>query len=178
MNNYLIYFFMGISLSMDAFSVALSLGNINIKNNIIKYLSITIGLFHFIMPNIGYLLTNLIKKNIIINTNIITASIFFFLSFIMFKSIKEEITIPKISIISIFLIALSVSIDSLSVGIALSLQYENILLASTIFSLTSTTITYLGAILGEKISNYTHNKAQIISPIILILIALKYLINS
>ena len=36
MNSYLIYFFIGLSLSMDAFSVALSLGNISIDKKIIE----------------------------------------------------------------------------------------------------------------------------------------------
>ena len=178
MNSYLIYFFIGLSLSMDAFSVALSLGNISIDKKIIKTLSITIGLFHFIMPNLGYLLTNLIKKNIFINTNIISASIFFFLAIIMFKNIKENIKISSLSIITIFLISLSVSLDSFSVGIALSLQNENIIIASSIFSIVSATITQLGGNLGETISASSNNKVQLISPIILILIAIKYLISA
>ena len=96
----------------------------------------------------------------------------------MFKNIKENIKITSLSIITIFLISLSVSLDSFSVGIALSLQYENIIIASSIFSIVSATITNLGGYLGETINHSSNNKVQLISPIILILIALKYLISA
>ena len=50
----LIYFFTGIGLSMDAFSLSLSLGTTNPEKNIILKTALIVGLFHFIMPILGY----------------------------------------------------------------------------------------------------------------------------
>ena len=49
----LIYFFTGIGLSMDAFSLSLSLGTTNPKKSIILKTALIVGLFHFIMPLLG-----------------------------------------------------------------------------------------------------------------------------
>ena len=43
----------GISLSMDAFSLSLAYGTLNIKNRNINLLTLIVGLYHFFMPLIG-----------------------------------------------------------------------------------------------------------------------------
>ena len=74
----LIYFFMGIGLSMDAFSLSLSLGTTNpSKKNIIKT-SLTVSIFHFIMPILGYLL-GFYLKNTIPKVNYLTFILFIIL---------------------------------------------------------------------------------------------------
>lgn len=171
----LIYFFMGIGLSMDAFSLSLSLGTTNPNKNSIIKTSITIGIFHFFMPIIGYIIG--LYFNTKINTpNILTAIIFIILSYEIYRNRNKEEN-SLLTNINILLISLSVSIDSLSVGIALGLNNEFIYLASIIFSIISSLFTYIGLILGKKLNSKYKTISTYIGIILLLIVALKYLIN-
>ena len=57
----LIYFFIGISLSMDAFTLSLSIGTTSPKKKNQLLLSILIGSFHFFMPIIGNKIGNIFQ---------------------------------------------------------------------------------------------------------------------
>ena len=59
-----------ISLSMDAFSLALAYGTLNLNKKDIYKLSLTVGVYHFIMPLLGLFLGSIILKYIN-NPNII-----------------------------------------------------------------------------------------------------------
>ena len=67
---------------------------------------------------------------------------------------------------------LSVSIDSLTVGIGLKAITNNYLLSSTIFSICSFMFTYLGLILGNIIENRVGSYSKLLGGIILIIIAI------
>ena len=109
MSQSLIYFFIGIGLSLDAFSLSLALGTNNISKNKKIVLIITIGLCHLSMPLLGSVFGQFISTKIITNTNIISSIIFFYLSF----ELKPNTTKKKYShlnLITIFLIAFTLSI--------------------------------------------------------------------
>ena len=171
----LIYFFMGIGLSMDAFSLSLSIGTTNpSKRNIIKT-SIIVGIFHFIMPIIGYIL-GLYLNTKIGKVNYLSSILFLILAIETYINRNEEER-SILTNINILLIAISVSIDSLTVGLALGLNNELIYHASTIFSIVSSIFTYLGLTLGKRLINKYKKLSNYIGIIILILLSLKYLIN-
>ena len=166
-------FIIALSLSMDAFSLSLAYGTQNIENKTKYTIAIVVGLFHFFMPLIGNLLGNIILSVIKINPNIIVSIILTFIGITMcFK--KEENVDPIKNIIEIFLFALAVSLDSFSVGIGIKAITNNVLLSSSIFSLTAGIITYLGIILGNEISKKVGFLAPIIGGISLIIIGLMY----
>ena len=171
----LIYFFTGIGLSMDAFSLSLSLGTTNpSKRNIIKT-ALIVGLFHFIMPLLGYFIGNSFKYKIP-NINILTFILFIILSIEMYKT-KDEEKSSILNNITILLIAFSVSIDSFTVGIAFGLNNEYILISSIIFSIISSIFTYLGLTLGKRIKNKYKKLSTYLGIILLLIVAFKYLIN-
>ena len=171
----LIYFFMGIGLSMDAFSLSLSIGTTNpSKRNIIKT-SLIVGIFHFIMPIIGYIL-GLYLNTKIGKVNYLSSILFLILAIETYINRNEEER-SILTNINILLIAISVSIDSLTVGLALGLNNELIYHASTIFSIVSSIFTYLGLTLGKRLINKYKKLSNYIGIIILILLSLKYLIN-
>ena len=171
----LIYFFIGIGLSMDTFSLSLSIGTTNPNNRSIVKTSITVGFFHFFMPIIGYII-GLYFNTKINNTNILTSIIFILLAIEIYRN-RNEKEKSILTIINILLIALSVSLDSFSVGIALGLNNELIYIASTIFSIISSIFTYLGLTLGKKLNSKYKNISTYIGIILLLIVALKYLIN-
>lgn len=171
----LIYFFTGIGLSMDAFSLSLSLGTTNPNNKTIIKTSLIVGLFHFFMPLLGYFIGYSFQYRIP-SINIITFILFVILSIEMYKT-KDEEKPTILNNITILLIAFTVSIDSFTVGIAFGLNNELITISSLIFSIISSLFTYLGLTLGKKLK-YKYNKLSTYLGIILLLIvAFKYLLN-
>ena len=176
MNNILIYFVMAIGLSMDAFSLALAYGTTKIPINKKVLLSITVGIFHFFMPKLGALIGTELLLNYIAKANYLVGIIFLILAIEMLLSRKEEKTGSITNMISIILFSFTVSIDSFSVGIALSLTTTDINSPCIIFALISTLFTFLGVELGSKIAYKIENKAEYIGIIILLILGIKYLI--
>ena len=176
MNNILIYFVMAIGLSMDAFSLALAYGTTKIPINKKVLLSITVGIFHFFMPRLGALIGTELLLNYIAKANYLVGIIFLILAIEMLLSRKEEKTGSITNMISIILFSFTVSIDSFSVGIALSLTTTDINSPCIIFASISTLFTFLGVELGGKIADKFENKAEYIGIIILLILGIKYLI--
>lgn len=165
-----------ISLSMDAFSLALAYGTLNLNKKDIYKLSLTVGVYHFIMPLLGLFLGSIILKYIN-NPNIIVFIILFIIGIQMiYETFKEEDIKNIVCFKQMLLFGLAVSVDSFSVGIGLNVINKNYLYCSTIFSLFSLTFTYLGLILGKKINNIIGKTSTIIGGLILIIIAFMYLI--
>ena len=159
----------GISLSMDTFSLSLTLGTVS-ENKLIKILPLFVGIFHFFMPIIGNIigitLINLLDlaSNIILGTVLIVLGINLAIHY--FKDETEEI---NLNIIGVIIFALSVSIDSFSVGLGINDITNNYYIASIIFALCSAAFTYLGIIIG-KYSSKLIGKYAIILGIFLLLI--------
>lgn len=170
----LIYFFMGIGLSMDAFSIAISIGTTNPNKKIIIIQSLLVGIFHLFMPILG----SLIPINTLISrTNILTSIIFLILSIEMYRSRNKEEEIIIKNIITIILISFTVSIDSFIVGTILKINNANMIITSCIFSFTSFIFTFLGLNLGIKLKEKYKEKANVFGSIILFLISIKYFVG-
>lgn len=176
MNTFFTTILIGISLSMDAFSLALIYGlqSITKKDKII--ISLIVGLFHFFMPLIGLKLGNIITSYISINLNILVSIIFIIIGLEMIISnTKENDTKILTNIFSYLIFGLSVSIDSLTTGIGLDAINKNYLQVSIIFAFISTLFTYTGLELGTKLNNKLGIYSTIIGGFILIILAIYYL---
>ena len=172
MASFLTIILIGLSLSMDAFSLALVYGmsNSSKKKNII--LSIMVGLFHFIMPLIGLTLGIFIENISSVNLSIISSIILIYIGIdLIISNLKKEsyILLDKTNM---FMFAISVSLDSLTIGIGLKGITLNYILAPLVFSLCSTIFTYLGLILGNVIGKKVGIYSKIIGGSILIIIAI------
>lgn len=159
----------GISLSMDTFSLSLTLGTVS-ENKLIKILPLFVGIFHFFMPLLGNIigitLINLLNlaSNIILGTVLIVLGINLAIHYF-----KDETAEINLNIIGVIIFALSVSIDSFSVGLGINDITNNYYIASIIFALCSAAFTYLGIIIG-KYSSKLIGKYAIILGIFLLLI--------
>jgi len=168
----LIYILIGIGLSIDAFSLAISYGTIINKKKIT--MSFIVGLCHFIMPIIGSLIGNLLSE-ITIDTKYITIFIFTILVISMIRTSDENNDIKEINTFNMFLLGIGVSIDSLSVGTAISLSSGRVMYAALIFSTISTITTFIGIKIGNQITQKYNNKAKVIGVLIFILVIIRYL---
>lgn len=172
MSSFLTLLLIGISLSMDAFSLALAYGMIGMNKKKKVTLSLIVGLYHFIMPLIGLILGTFINNLDFVNIDIIASLILILIGInLIISNFKEDekLIITKAGFL---LFGLSVSIDSLTVGIGLKAITDSLLLASIIFSISSTIFTYLGLILGNIIGNKIGSYSKTVGGIILIIIAL------
>ncbi len=157
---------------MDAFSIALSIGTTHLSKNRFILIPIIVSIMHFVMPLIGLFLGNQILSVININPKIIMTIILLYLAFLMYKDRNNDKVTKINSLLSIFLYALSVSLDSFSVGIGLKALTDKIIIPPIIFSLCAGTITYMGLILGKYSQKVWKEKASLIGIILLISISI------
>ena len=170
------YILLGLSLSVDAITIAISYGT-KFNRNIEKInMTLLVGIFHFIMPIFGCKIANIIDNTIIIKTKFIVLIIFIFLIIEMIRDNNEEKKEIKKSIITILLTSLVVSIDSFTIGIAIGLSHEKIILASSIFSIISSVGTFIGINIGNNITKKEGKYSKIIGISLLIIVSIKYLL--
>lgn len=166
-----------VSLSMDAFSLSLAYGTLNLEKKYIKQLSTIVGIYHFIMPLLGLTIGNILLKIIPIKTDIIVCIVLTFIGLeMMIDTFKKEEEVKIMNIKELLLFGLAVSLDSFSVGIGLKALTNNYILCVSIFSISSFIFTYIGLILGKKINNLIGKISTIIGGTILIIIGIIYIL--
>lgn len=170
-------FIIAISLSMDAFSLSLAYGTLNLNKKDIISLSIIVGIYHFFMPQIGNQVGEKILSILPIEPNTIVFIVLFIIGLQMIlETFKEEKNIKKMHLKESIIFGLAVSIDSFSVGIGLKAIYSNVILSSFLFSLMSFLFTYIGLYLGKKINDIVGKISTLFGGIILMIIGLLYII--
>ena len=172
MSSFFTILLIGISLSMDAFSLALVYGLIGMSKKKKVFLSLLVGIYHFFMPLIGLTLGSFIDTISFINLHIIASIILLYIGIdLIISNFKEESTL-SLTITGLFIFGLSVSLDSLTVGIGLKAITNNYLLSSLTFSICSLIFTYLGLVLGNIIGKKIGTYSKVVGGIVLIIIAI------
>lgn len=175
--NLLVIIVIAVSLSMDAFSLSLAYGTLNLEKKNINQLSVIVGIYHFIMPLFGMFCGSKVTSLIPISSDLL---VFLVLTVIGIEMIldnfkkQEQVKIMKLGELVLF--GLAVSIDSFSVGIGLKSITSNFLLAAVIFSLTSFLFTYVGLNFGKKINSIIGMLSTLIGGVVLVIIGILYLI--
>lgn len=166
-----------ISLSMDAFSLALAYGTLNLTKKNILLLSIIVGIYHFFMPQIGLIVGNTLINILPIKPSFIVFIVLLFIGIEMIlETFKNDNQIKKMSIIEMLLFGLAVSIDSFSVGLGLKAITGNLFLGYILFSLSSFIFTLIGLKLGKKVNNMIGTISTLIGGIFLIFIGITYIL--
>lgn len=174
--------FLSVGLGMDAFAVAickgLSMIKMKWKNAIV--IALHFGIFQALMPVIGYFLGSKLSNAITKVDNYIA---FFLIAAIginmlveAFKKEKEEVD-DSIDFKTMIILAIATSIDALAVGVTFA--FLKISIIEPIISIGI--ITFILSLLGVKIGNIFGEKykkhSQIAGGVILILIAIKILLE-
>lgn len=173
--NLLTLFFLGVALSIDAFSVSISCGLLNISNKKILISSAIVGFFHFLMPLLGYLTALPFVQFIDINSKYIVVIPFILIIIEMLKSLKEKSKELTLNTLGIVLFAFFVSIDSFSVGMGISFVTNNIIVANTMFSIISASFTFMGMKIGKFLNKKIGDISKIIGILILIILVFYFL---
>lgn len=174
-----------VSLSMDAFAVAvckgLSMSKINYKRGLL--IALFFGVFQALMPLIGWILGVQFEKYIISFDHWIA---FILLGFIggkmiveAFEKEKEEQCADKFSIGELFVLAIATSIDALAVGITFALiePTVGIGVAVALIGAITFSLSFVGVIIGNKFGSKYKKWAELAGGIILCLMGLKILLE-
>lgn len=175
--NLFIILVIAISLSMDAFSLSLAYGTLDIDKKNMYTLSIIVGIYHFFMPLIGYFIGSNFIKFLPVASNFVVFVILTLIGLEMIvDTIRKEEELKVMRLYSMIVFGLTVSIDSFSVGIGLDTISKNIIVSSLIFSITSFIFTITGLFIGKKINQIFGKISTLIGGCVLILIAIFYVV--
>ena len=189
--NYLLVLTYGISLSMDAFAIAIckgiALGRAKWKDAV--KVGLYFGIFQGLMPLIGYALANSFRVYI---ENFDHWVAFLLLLYIGFNMIKEsfgdedEPSDGALCFKKMIVMAIATSIDALAVGIAFSCdgmpaKSNGVLLgiyaSCIVICLTTFVLSVIGVKLGKILENKFKSRAEFVGGIVLILLGVKILIE-
>lgn len=167
----------GIALSMDTFSLSLSLGTFNITNKQALKLSIIVGIMHFFMPILGMLLGEKLISLFELQCDFLLGVILLFIAIQMIIDlIKHEENSFNLNILGMFLFALGVSLDSFSVGLGIKAITENINLATSIFAICSFIFTFIGIMIGKFANKFIGTYASIFGVVILLILGIVHIL--
>ena len=166
--------YIAVALSLDAFSVALSIGLTNKDNKKHLLFSSLVGILHFFMPLLGTITNKVFLNRIVVSGNKLLGFILLILAIQMLLEIKDnkEVIIKM----SYSLLALTVSIDSYFTGIGL-MSFEGFKIMSfLIFSITSFSFSIVGCKLGVIGKTKYSKLSQYLAIIILLALSVKYIL--
>ncbi|WP_044749343.1 manganese efflux pump MntP family protein [Bacillus alveayuensis] len=168
---------MAFALGMDAFSIGLGMGLIRLRLEQILYIGLTIGLFHIFMPLLGMIIGRFLSEQFGTVASYIGGILLLVLGVQMIvSSFKEndELLISPIGVGLIFF-ALSVSLDSFSVGLSLGIYGARTVLTIMLFGLFSMMLTWTGLLLGRRFQQWLGVYSEVLGGGILFAFGIKLL---
>lgn len=184
--------FLGIGLTMDAFSVSIAdgLNEPNLKKRKMFGIAFTFALFQFGMPMLGWVCVHTIVEKFAAFRYAIPWIALCLLGFIggkmIYENIKsrkhpEEVRIEEkaLGFIALFVQGIATSIDALSVGFTIA-EYDVLkaTIACSIIGVVTLGFCIIGLFFGKKLSSKFSSYAELIGGIILIGIGLEIFISN
>ncbi len=171
-----------IALAMDSVAVSIATGakfkTISFSDTI--KVALFFGIFQGLMPVIGYFLGSTFAEYVDSFDHYIAFVILVYLGYRMIKEgmqdeIEEEVENLKNK--TLFILAIATSIDALAVGITFSFQSIDILYAVTLITLITFFLCVIAVYIGKALGGFLESKAEYLGGGILILLAVKILVN-
>ena len=167
----------GLSLSMDAFTVSISKGISSSKEKGI-ITAFFFGLFQFLMPLLGYFIGNKFSERIIYYNPYISTILLITIGILIIKEKDDEELRSNLNLKELFLLSIATSIDALVIGISFSFLKVNIISSSIIIGIITFIMCIIGYFLGNLFQKKAHQYSGIIGGITLILLGIKLLFSS
>lgn len=169
--------FMAFALGMDAFSVSLGLGMQQLRLKRIAYVGIIIGVAHLIMPFIGIVLGIFISAGIghytVLIGGLLLTGIGAHMVFSAFQ--QKPAKVIQTSGIGLLIFAMTVSMDSFSVGLSLGMSQIKAAVTIFMFGFTSMVLTWAGLLLGRKVHGLLGVYSEVLGGTILLVFGLSVL---
>ena len=173
---------LAIGLAMDSLAVSIACGTCS---DCKKYthtfkLASIFGLFHILMPILGWSIGKPIHKYISEYDHWLAFALLSVIGIKMiYESLKPEdqkcFNINKTKVI--ISLALITSIDALIIGISLAFLEVNIIKAAIIFGIVNFFITFTGNRIGKQLGQHLGSYAEITGGVVLILLGIKIIIE-
>lgn len=189
--NYPAVFLVSVALGIDAFSVAISIGLAGVRLKDLFMVSGIVTAFHIFMPLLGLSLGNYLGKIAGPMASVIGALVLITIGIsTIWSNIKDlgwfglkptiggknKRTINIHNPLSLSLMAASVSMDALTVGIGLGTLQVNLLITVLTMGIVAGIMTIIGLLFGRGLHYTLGEKAEIFGGLILVLIGLKFLV--
>lgn len=170
---------MAIALGMDAFSLGIGMGMRNIRFIQILKISFVIGIFHVIMPLLGMFAGKYVSSFLDDIAEVAGGGLLILLGIHMIYSAwrgGDDHVFNAATFWGLMMFALSVSLDSFSVGISLGLFASHIWLTVIMFGFFGAVMSFLGLTLGSKISSSLGGYGEALGGMVLVLFGLKVML--
>ncbi|PWW31169.1 putative Mn2+ efflux pump MntP [Cytobacillus oceanisediminis] len=168
---------MAFALGMDAFSVGLGMGMYRLGLRQIFKIGITIGLFHVWMPLLGMIAGRFLSNTFGAIAGYVGGGLLLLLGVQMvwssFREDEDSLITPVG--LGLLLFALSVSLDSFSVGLSLGIYGAKTLLVLTLFGIGATALTWAGLLTGRKVQGWMGSYSEALGGAILLAFGVKLL---
>ena len=169
---------MAFALGMDAFSIGLGMGMFRMRMRQIFFIGLTVGFFHIWMPLLGIICGRFLSEQFGTFAAYAGGILLVLLGIQMFISgIRGEdgTTLAPVGK-GLWLFALSVSLDSFSVGLTLGIYGAKTMVTILSFGLAAMVLSWSGLLIGKKIQGLLGVYSEIFGGSILLLFGLKLLL--
>lgn len=169
---------MAIALGMDAFSLGIGLGMRGIRLFDILKISLVIAFFHMTMPLMGMFAGNYVSTLLGGIASTVGGGLLILLGAHMIYNAFIGGDYPSFdhrTFWGILIFALSVSIDSFSVGISLGLFSSDILMTVLMFGAFGGAMSILGLLVGRRIGQWIGEYGEALGGVILLVFGVKFL---
>ena len=170
---------MAVALGMDAFSLGIGIGLKGIRRLDILKLGAVIAFFHIVMPLMGMFMGQYVGSLLgHVATSVGGGLLLLLGGHMVYNSLRSGETMPfdYRSLWGMMLFALSVSIDSFSVGVSLGMFVSDIALTVLSFGLLGGLMSVLGLMLGRTVSHSLGGYGEACGGIILLIFGIMFLI--
>lgn len=157
------------ALGMDVFSVSLSIGLMKIRLRKILFFILMVGFLHILMPLSGILLGEMISDRLGVIANIISGWLLIMIGVQMIIATVLEKDMKKyVKYSGLAALALTVSLDSFSVGLSMGMGGISQFVVVLLIGLMSVLLATLGMILSRKGINIFGQYSEAIGGLILL----------
>ncbi len=169
---------MAFALGMDAFSIGIGMGMFQLRLRQILYIGIVVGIFHVWMPLLGMMTGKFLSNTFGTFATYAGGILLIVLGIQMFLSSfkEEETTLVSPVGFGLVLFALSVSLDSFSVGLSLGIFGARTVAAVACFGFAATVLTWAGLLIGRRFQGVLGTYSEALGGSILFLFGIKLLL--
>jgi manganese efflux pump family protein len=168
-------FMMAFALGMDAFSIGLGMGMIRLRLKQFLYIGFMVGLFHVWMPLLGIMAGKFLSQKFGTFATFVGGGLLIVLGLQMiFSSFldNDELRVTPKGV-GILLFALSVSLDSFSVGLTLGIFGARTIIAIAGFGIMAMVLTWSGLLIGRNVQKWIGNYSEALGGSILFAFGIK-----
>jgi putative Mn2+ efflux pump MntP len=168
---------MAFALGMDAFSISLGMGMYRLRFKQMLNIGFTVGVFHILMPLLGMIAGRFLSEKFDAVASYIGGGLLLILGVQMIWSSlrKESESLITPVGFGLLLFALSVSLDSFSVGLTLGIYGARTLLVLICFGAGAMLLSWLGLIIGRRVQGWLGQYSEVLGGAILLFFSFRLL---